>query len=97
MGAEKVSPLATQLPWTRNLSILSRAKWPEEREFYLRTVLRKRWSKRDLERQTNGALFEQVVVSSAKLSALLTEPHSAAPPQFLDFGFEVSSFVAAEG
>jgi predicted nuclease of restriction endonuclease-like (RecB) superfamily len=32
----KVSALLRQLPWTHNLIILSQAKRPEEREFYLR-------------------------------------------------------------
>ncbi len=62
-GDEKVSPLVTQLPWTHNLLILSHSKRPEEREFYLRMALQERWSKRQLERQFAGALFERVVMS----------------------------------
>lgn len=38
---EKVSALLTQIPWTQNLIILSQSKLPEEREFYLRMVIRK--------------------------------------------------------
>ena len=60
---EKVSPLVRQLPWTHNLLILSRSKLPEEREFYLQLALRERWSKRELERQLNGALFERTILS----------------------------------
>lgn len=59
----KVSPLVRQLPWTHNILILSRSKRPEEREFYLRMTLQERWTKRELERQLSGALFERVVVS----------------------------------
>jgi hypothetical protein len=65
-GDETVSPLVTQLPWTPNLLILSGTKRAEEREFYLRMALRERWSKRELERQLNGALFERVVLSPKK-------------------------------
>ena len=47
---EKVAPLVRQLPWTHNLIILSQSKTPEEREFYLKTAIREKWSKRELER-----------------------------------------------
>jgi len=39
----KLSPLVRELPWTHNLLILSRAKRPEEREFYLRLALQEKW------------------------------------------------------
>jgi len=83
-GDEKVSALLTQLPWTHNLLILSRAKRPEEREFYLRMAVRERWSSRDLERQLNGALFERVVLSPAKVSPPLTQLHPEAGSVFKD-------------
>ncbi len=81
---EKVSPLVRQLPWTHNLLILSRSKRPEEREFYLRMALRERWSKRELERQLNGALFERVVLSPPKLSPAVTVLHPDAGSVFRD-------------
>jgi predicted nuclease of restriction endonuclease-like (RecB) superfamily len=83
-GDEKVSPLVTQLPWTHNLLILSRSRRPEEREFYLWTATRGRWTKRELERQLNGALFERVVLSPARLSAPLKEQHPGAEDVFRD-------------
>lgn len=70
---EKVSPLVTQLPWTHNLIILSQSKTPEEREFYLKTAIREKWSKRELERQFRGALFERAVLSPPNVSAALTQ------------------------
>jgi predicted nuclease of restriction endonuclease-like (RecB) superfamily len=81
---EKVSPLVRQLSWTHNLLILSRARRPEEREFYLRMALHERWSKRELERQLNGALFERVVLSPAKVSPPLTQLHPDAAAVFKD-------------
>jgi predicted nuclease of restriction endonuclease-like (RecB) superfamily len=81
---EKVSPLVTQLSWTHNLLILSRSKRAEEREFYLRMALRERWSKRELERQLNGALFERVVLSPAKVSPPVTHLHPDATSVFKD-------------
>jgi len=70
---EKVAPLVRQLPWTHNLIILTRAKRPEEREFYLRFCIAERWSKRDLERQINGSLFERQVLFPPKVSPLVTQ------------------------
>jgi predicted nuclease of restriction endonuclease-like (RecB) superfamily len=83
-GDEKVSPLVRQLPWTHNLLVLSRSKRPEEREFYLRMALRERWSKRELERQLNGALFERVVLSPAKVSPPVRQLHPDAGSVFRD-------------
>ena len=70
---EKVPPLVTQLPWTHNLIILSQSKTPEEREFYLKTAIREKWSSRELERQFRGALFERTVLSPPKVSAVLAQ------------------------
>ena len=81
---KKVAPLVRQLPWTHNLLILSRSKRPEEREFYLRLCLRERWSKRELERQLAGALFERTVLSPPKVSPLVTQIHPAAETIFKD-------------
>lgn len=81
---EKVSPLVTQLPWTHNLLILSRSKRPDEREFYLRMAIRERWTKRELERQLNGALFERVVLSPAKVSPPVRQLHPDAISVFKD-------------
>ncbi len=83
-GDEKVSPLVRQLSWTHNLLILSRSKLPEEREFYLRMALRDRWSKRELERQLNGALFERTVLSPPKVSPPVRQLHSDAISVFKD-------------
>ena len=70
---EKVAPLVRQLPWTHNLIILSQSKTPEEREFYLKTAIREKWSKRELERQFQGALFERAVLNPPKVSAVLRQ------------------------
>jgi predicted nuclease of restriction endonuclease-like (RecB) superfamily len=71
--SKKLSPLVRELPWTHNLLILSRSKRPGECEFYLRLCLRERWSKRELERQLAGALFERTVLSPPKVSPLVTQ------------------------
>ena len=43
-----------------------------------------KWSKRELERQLNGALFERVVLSPTKVSPLLTQIHPDAASVFKD-------------
>lgn len=82
-GAEKVSPLVTQLPWTQHLIILSQSKRAEEREFYVRLAIRERWSKRELERQFKSALFERVALNPPKVSAPL-QTHASALGVFKD-------------
>lgn len=79
-----VAPLVRQLPWTHNLLILSRSKRTEEREFYLRMAVRERWTKRELERQLNGALFERAVLSPAKVSPPVAQLHPDAVSVFKD-------------
>ena len=48
---KKLSPLVREISWTNNLIILSRAKSPEEREFYLQKCINERYFKRELNRQ----------------------------------------------
>ena len=60
-----------------NLIILSQAKRPEEREFYLRMAVQQRWGKRELERQLRLGAFERAVLEPPKVSAVLTQTHGA--------------------
>ncbi len=83
-GQAILSPLVRELPWTHNLIILSRSKRPEEREFYLKMAAQEKWSKRELERQYDTALFERVVLSPAKVSPLVTQIHPDAASVFKD-------------
>lgn len=81
---EKVAPLVRQLPWTHNLIVLSRSKRPEEREFYLKMAAQEKWSKRELERQYDAALFERIILTPAKVSPLVTQTHPDAGSVFKD-------------
>ena len=80
----KLSPLVTELSWTHNLLIMNRSRRDEEREFYLRVCIREQWSKRELERQLAGSLFERTVLSPPKLSPVVTESHREAALLFKD-------------
>jgi predicted nuclease of restriction endonuclease-like (RecB) superfamily len=79
-----LAPLVRELPWSHNLLILGRCKTAEEREFYLRLAKQERWSKRELERQLNGALFERVMLAAPSMSAALTQIHPGAEVAFRD-------------
>ena len=83
-GQPKLSALLRELNWTNNLMILGKCKRDEEREFYLRLAAAQKWTSRELERQINGALFERIVLSPAKLSAPLRELHPSAESVFKD-------------
>ena len=83
-GQELVSPLATQLPWTHHLIILSQSKRAEEREFYLRLAAQEKWSKRQLERQFKAALFERTVLGPPKVSPVARQTHPEATSVFKD-------------
>jgi Uncharacterized conserved protein len=61
-----VSALLTQISWTNNLMILSRAKSKEERHFYLTLCAKERYSSRELERQIDSAYFERYMLSTQK-------------------------------
>lgn len=80
----KLSPLVRVLPWSHNLLILSQCKHPEEREFYLRLSAKEKWSKRELERQLDGALFERTVLTKPKVSTVLRQLHPEAETIFKD-------------
>ena len=74
-----VTPMVRELSWTQHLIIMSKCRTPEERQFYLTTSRQQHWTKRELERQINGALFERTLknpIQAAK--SLETIPPNAA-------------------
>lgn len=79
-----LSPLVRELPWTHNLLILSKCSSQEERGFYLHLATQERWTKRELERQLDGGLFERTLTAKPKLSPALREIHPAAESAFKD-------------
>jgi predicted nuclease of restriction endonuclease-like (RecB) superfamily len=72
----KLSAVVREISWTNNLTILSRAKTPEEKEFYLRLTSQEKYSKRELERQINSSIFERTMLGNTKLSPVVREIHS---------------------
>jgi predicted nuclease of restriction endonuclease-like (RecB) superfamily len=70
-----VSPLVRQLPWSHHLIVLGQSKRREEREFYMRLAIREKWSKRELERQFDAALFERAALNPPKVSPAVRQNH----------------------
>jgi predicted nuclease of restriction endonuclease-like (RecB) superfamily len=81
---KKVAPLVRQLPWSHHLVVMGRCKRPEEREFYLRIAVREKWSKRELDRQIKGALFERAVLNPPQVAPLVRQIHPDAVNVFKD-------------
>lgn len=69
----KLSTLLREISWSHNLVIFSRCKSEEERAFYLRLTIQEKYSKRELERQINSAVFERVMLGNSKLSPVVRE------------------------
>jgi predicted nuclease of restriction endonuclease-like (RecB) superfamily len=69
----KLSALLRKITWTHNLSIFSRCKTVEEREFYLNQCIKDKWSYRELDRQISACLFERTMLSQTKLSPTTKE------------------------
>lgn len=83
-GNEKLSPLVRQISWTNNLIILSRTKSEKEREFYLHKCISERYTKRELDRQIDSALYERTLMSQPKFSSVLREIAPQAEQMFRD-------------
>jgi len=73
---EFVTTLLTQIPWSHHLEILSGCKSAEERLFYLIKAQREKWSKRELKRQIQTAVFERSILANQIVSPLVTQLHN---------------------
>jgi predicted nuclease of restriction endonuclease-like (RecB) superfamily len=80
----KLAPLVRVLPWTHNLLILGQSKRLEEREFYLKSAVKARWSKRELARQIETAAFERTALASKKLAPAVRDLPQDATSIFKD-------------
>ena len=81
---EKLSSLLRQISWTNNLIILSRTKSIAEKVYYLEQCAKERWSKRELERQIDSALFERYKLGQPIISPVVREIAPRAEQIFKD-------------
>jgi len=87
-GDEIVTPLVTQITWTNHLVILSRAKSPEERRFYVEKCVADPCSKRDLERLFDSSFYERHAIGkAAPSSALVAKTARAIVPDVYSLEF----------
>ncbi len=80
----KLSTALREISWSHNLSIFSRCKTPEEREFYLRISKSENYSVRELDRQISSSLFERKMISSLNPSTVLRESSNNISNPFQD-------------
>jgi len=70
-----LSTLLREISWSHNLSIFSRCKTTEEREFYLKLAKNENYSFRELERQITSGVFERTMIGNSKVSTVLRETY----------------------
>lgn len=80
----KISTLLREISWSHNLSIFSRCKSSEEREFYIKLTKQENYSFRELERQISSSLFERTMIGNSKLSTVLRETNADIVNTFKD-------------
>jgi predicted nuclease of restriction endonuclease-like (RecB) superfamily len=64
----RLATLLRELSWSKHLLLLSSCKSLEEKEFYLLSATRARWSHRELDRQIKNSAFERTMLSDLKLA-----------------------------
>ncbi|MEA3450551.1 MAG: PDDEXK nuclease domain-containing protein [Bacteroidota bacterium] len=67
----KLSTLLREISWSHNLRILSSVKSKEEKEFYIRLVMKEKLTFKELGRQIDSSYYERVMIGNEKLSTPL--------------------------
>jgi predicted nuclease of restriction endonuclease-like (RecB) superfamily len=80
----KLSTLLREISWSHNLTIFSRCKTVEEKEFYLKQAKQENYSFRELDRQISASLFERTMIGNSKLSKVLRETNPGIGKTFKD-------------
>ncbi len=80
----KLSALVREISWTNNLMIISKSTSDKEREFYIKLSIQERYSSRELERQIDSGLFERIMLSDKKPSAVMREIYPNVNEAFRD-------------
>lgn len=68
----KLYTLCREISWSNNRRILS-LKTKEEREFYIITSIKEKYSYRELEKQIEKSLFERTMIANDKVSSALVK------------------------
>ncbi|WP_116788991.1 PDDEXK nuclease domain-containing protein [Flavobacterium psychrotrophum] len=62
--------IIVRISWTHHMTIFSRCKLMEEREFYIKLSIRESYSVRELDRQISSSLFERAMTSENSKSVI---------------------------
>ena len=65
--------ILAKINWTNHLTIISRTKTEEEREFYLNLCIKERYTVKELDRQIDSGIFERVMIGNIAIPAKLKE------------------------
>jgi predicted nuclease of restriction endonuclease-like (RecB) superfamily len=83
-GIENVSAVLTQMSWTNHITILSKCKSIEEKQFYLLLAVKDRLSSRELIRQIDTGIFERTMLSKQNVSASVAQLQKSVGQIFKD-------------
>ena len=67
--------ILAKISWTHHLTIISRTKTDEEREFYLNLCIKERYTVKELDRQIDSGIFERFMIGNATIPAKLKETY----------------------
>lgn len=81
---ENVLPLLTQISWTNHITILSKCKTLEERQFYILLSAKDKWSKRTLIRQIESSYYERTILSKPNVSPAVSHLQKTVGKVFKD-------------
>lgn len=68
-----VSAVLTQISWTNHLEIFSAIKMADQRLFYMLSCIKEKWTKLELRRQIQSAVFERTMLSSQIVPAVQSQ------------------------
>jgi len=67
--------ILAKISWTHHLTIISRTKTDEEREFYINLCIKERYTVKELDRQIDSSIFERMMIGNATVPARLKETY----------------------
>jgi len=83
-GFPKLSTVLREISWSNNLTIISRCKTHEEREFYVKLSKQENYSFRMLDRQISAGVFERTMIGNNNISSLFKESNQSIKNTFKD-------------
>jgi hypothetical protein len=67
--------ILAKISWTHHLTIISRTKTEEEREFYINLCIKEKYTVKELDRQIDSAIFERFMIGNAAIPTRLKETY----------------------